>query len=426
MGNFKFVHSSDLHLGSPFKGLLGMESSTGNRLLEAGFEAFQNILRICVQNKVDFLLIAGDVFDAEDRGLKAQIRFRDGLAELAEKGIRSFVVHGNHDPLSGWAAQLEWPEGVKIFGDRIETAPVTREGEILCHIQGISYPKADIRENLSRNFKRPPASPFAIALLHANLGTGTGHEPYAPCSIEDLDASGFDYWALGHVHKAGVIRKEKPAIVYPGNPQGLHINESGRHGIYLATVTNGHLTDLSFLPTDVVRWFNLTGESALDISSIETEEELLGLIDAQCEKINTEAEDRSAIVRLELRGRAPLHSHLCRETYLEDLKSALQEKWIHKDSFLFLERIGNNTRLPVNLEAHRKAGDFIAEILELIDQARTSPDFLEALKKEHLSPLYESRLWPPELSPPSESELRDILNEVEILLVDQLIGEEPS
>jgi DNA repair exonuclease SbcCD nuclease subunit len=426
MGILKFVHASDLHLGSPFKGLHILEPGIGDYLLKAGFDTFDNILRICIQNKVDFLLVAGDVFDAEDRGLKAQLRFRDGLAELTRKGIRSFVAHGNHDPLSSWAAQLDWPEGVKIFGDRIETIPITRNGEILCHIQGMSYPRAEVRDNLSQKFKRPADSPFAIALLHANVGRNTSHEPYAPCSIDDLVSSGFDYWALGHVHKTNVLQKRKPAIVYPGNPQGLHINESGIHGVYLTCVKDGVLSDLSYIPTDSVRWYNLTGESGLDVSSIETEERLLRAIDEQCEKIRSEAENRSVILRLELRGRSPLHSLLSREKFFIELESTVREKWIDKEPFLFLERIVNNTRSPLDLEVRRKAGDFITEVLESIEQARNDPALFEALKKEGISPLYESRFWPGELPVPSVVELHEILNEAESLLVDHLLGEESS
>lgn len=426
MGTFKFVHASDLHLGSPFKGLLSVEPRIGDYLLKAGYAAFDNILHICIQNKVDFLLVAGDVFDAEDRGLKAQIRFRDGLAKLARNGINSYVVHGNHDPLSGWTAQLDWPEGVKIFGDQIETVPNIRNGEILCHIQGMSYPRAEVRENLAQKFKRPNDSPFSLALLHANVGTNTGHEPYAPCSLEDLNSAGFDYWALGHVHKTNVLQTEKPVIVYPGNPQGLHINETGKHGVYLTCVQDGKISDLSFIPTDVVRWYNLTGAAGLDISSAETEEELLRLIDNQCEQTRTDAGNRSVIIRLELQGRSSLHSPLSRDKFLLDLESSLKEKWIHKEPFLFPERIVNKTRYPVDLDFRRKAGDFIAEVLELIDRNRKNPELLQALKKDGLSSLYESRLWPGELNPPSDVELQDILNDAESLLVDHLLGEESS
>ena len=79
-------------------------------------------------------------------------------------------------------------------------------------------------------------SAFTIGLLHANVGGNTDHALYAPCSLEDLAQSGIDYWALGHVHTRQVLRERTPTVVYPGNPQGRHPNETGARGVYLVEV----------------------------------------------------------------------------------------------------------------------------------------------------------------------------------------------
>lgn len=99
MKPFSFVHAGDLHLDSPFVGFGLNNSHIADVLRSATYEAFNRCIRLCLDNRVDCFLIAGDVYDGADRNLGAQIKFRDGLKRLSEAGIHSFIVHGNHDPL---------------------------------------------------------------------------------------------------------------------------------------------------------------------------------------------------------------------------------------------------------------------------------------------------------------------------------------
>jgi len=424
MSVLRFIHAADLHLGSPFKGLKSLDRRQGEVLIDATFAAFNNIIETCLARKADFLLVAGDVFDAEDRGLKAQLKFRNGLGLLGEKGIRSFVVHGNHDPLSGWAEQIKWPASVKIFGDTIETVPYDRDGEILAHIQGASYPRANVRENLAARFSRPSPSPFAIALLHANVGSNTGHEAYAPCALEDLLRSGFDYWALGHVHKKSVIQERNPGIVYPGNPQGLHINEQGSHGVYYLCVKDGKIAELEFIPVDMIRWRNLTGGDSLDVSKASKLDDVEALAREKCRSLLIEAESRSVIIRMALTGRTFLHKILSQENVLSDLESILRESFGSQQPFLWIDSIESKTRAPLDMEARRNSQDFIAEMLRLTHTLGTDAGELEETGKSILSPLYGSRSLPGEIVMPQGEELGDILQDAETLLLDHLIQEE--
>ena len=94
-------------------------------------------------------------------------------------------------------------------------------------VYGVSYPTREVRHNLVSKLGLVAGGPFTVGLLHANVGSDTGHEAYAPCTLEDLERAGIDYWALGHVHTRAVMRAHGPAVVYPGNPQGRHVNEAG-------------------------------------------------------------------------------------------------------------------------------------------------------------------------------------------------------
>ena len=116
--DFSFVHAADLHLDTPFKGIGSTAPQVAEQLREASLAAFDSLVDLCLERRAAFLVVAGDIYDGPERGLRAQLRFRDGLARLSAAGISSFVVHGNHDPVeTGWSALNDtWPERVTIFG----------------------------------------------------------------------------------------------------------------------------------------------------------------------------------------------------------------------------------------------------------------------------------------------------------------------
>ena len=110
MTSFRFLHCSDLHIDSPFKGLSLMQPSLAEKLRNSTYQAFQNIVKLALQEEVEAVLIAGDIYDGSDRSLQAQLKFRRELQKLSEAGIDTFIVHGNHDSLDGWSNSLAWPK----------------------------------------------------------------------------------------------------------------------------------------------------------------------------------------------------------------------------------------------------------------------------------------------------------------------------
>jgi exonuclease SbcD len=140
---------------------------------------------------------------------------------MARAGIPSFVVTGNHDPLSGWEPSVRWPELAHRFDSHhVTSLPITRDGEEIARVYGISYRVRDVTTNLAATFRRDPDTPFAVGLLHANVGGIEGAANYAPCTLGDLRAADIDYWALGHIHRDQVLLADRPTAVYCGNPQG--------------------------------------------------------------------------------------------------------------------------------------------------------------------------------------------------------------
>ena len=269
MTAFRFIHCSDLHIDSPFKGLASQVPSLTGRLRESTFQAFYKIVEFALEEKVDAVLIAGDIFDGVDRSLQAQLKFRRGLQELSQGGIPSFIVHGNHDPSNSWSHTLDWPEGTTIFpGNKVERFPVIREEETLAWIYGISYPQKEVNENMALKLNKNQAQGFAVGLLHANVGQQPGHDNYAPCSLQDLISRDFDYWALGHIHEFKILREDNPCIVYSGNTQARHLKEIGPKGCCLVTLNSGAPANIRFVATDVVSYrsakVDVSGDSSIN------------------------------------------------------------------------------------------------------------------------------------------------------------------
>ncbi len=224
--DFCFVHAADLHLDTPFKGVGRTNEFVARSLREASLEAYDSLATLCIERRAAFLVLAGDIYDGAHRGVRAQLRFLDGLERLGRAGIPALVVHGNHDPIgSGWAAISSWPASVHIFGSSsVETVPVLGEDGTIAHVHGISYGQRDVSENLVRRFPVAVGSGFHVGLLHCNvLGRDSGHASYSPCSLDDMAVTGLDYWALGHIHTRAVLsgrpHGDEQWVVYPGNLQ---------------------------------------------------------------------------------------------------------------------------------------------------------------------------------------------------------------
>lgn len=416
--SLRFVHAADLHLDSPFIGLSANASPRISKMLrDATFAAYDNIINLCIEEKVDALLVAGDIYDGADRSLRAQQKFVAGLNRLDAAGIRSFICHGNHDPLSGWEAGLTLPPGCHRFGAEVTSVPFDPADPSRGMVYGYSYPRQSVKDNIARQFKRDQPSGAAIGLLHCNLDGNTAHEPYAPCTTEDLVASDMDYWALGHVHTRRVVHPQSPAIVYPGNPQGRHPKETAARGVYLVSIDDANRVTTEFRAVDVVRWAQIS----VPIDAIDGLEELISRIENAVAQALEEAGGCHLVYRLELTGRGDLHTELQRGAILDDILSQLRES--NGSPFTWCARLEDNTSAAFDRDAALRAGDFLSEVLAVADVATIAGGDGDGLSEE-LTAFYGSLRTRQILKggPPVGDAYRRLLAEAESLCIDQLLG----
>lgn len=398
MQRFCFVHAADLHLDTPFEGLRGVAPEVGQVLREASLDAFDALVELCLEVEAAFLVVAGDVYDGAERGLRAQLRFRRGLERLSGAGVAVFVVHGNHDPTEeGWSALREWPPGTRVFGsERVEGVPVERDGERIATVYGISYAERDVTANLSLAFPRRGKAPAAeaglrVGLLHCNAGGDADHAPYAACSPGDLAAADIDYWALGHVHARRVLC-ESPWIVYPGNLQGRspRASEQGAKGALVVRVEPGaagpRVAGVEFRALDRVRFLPVE----LDVSPFADLGGVERALQERADALRDEHPGRGLVLVARLVGRSALQRDLMRPESPVELLESLRDGRRGEDPFVWWAALSGDVRLPIDRAGLRERDDLAAALLSLADELAERPDALRRFCREALAELPET------------------------------------
>ncbi len=391
---FSFIHCADLHLDSQFKGVSAWDDAWAAQMRGSTFTALDRMVSLAKERDVDFIVVAGDTFDSDQRSVRAQFRFRDAMETL---GVPCYLACGNHDPLDGWSDAISLPGNVHRFSAQGETVPFERDGSVLVAISGISYPRRDVREDLSTHL-HPEPGVFNIAVLHCNVGS-SDHEAYSPTTIDVLQSRGFDYWALGHVHERRVVSTE-PHIVYPGNTQGRHVNEPGRKGCHVVTVDQGMVIGLEFVELAAFEWRRVR----VDISGHPT-------LDSLTDSVRIEG--KGVIAELEFVGRGPLDNVLRAPDAAREVA-----KRICDESGSRLARFKLSTRPPLDLEAMSGGHDLMAEILRTADGMRDASSVIERLKGVEGASRFKD--W---LDGFSEQELLDMVEDAALLLADRLLEE---
>ena len=334
----RFIHAADLHLDSPLTGLRERAGSRAEDLAGAAQRAFREMILFAINEKVDFVVIAGDVFDGDWSDFKSGLEFIAGLADLEKAGIPVAMVRGNHDAANKMSRRLKWPKNTFEFRTRAPETHVIEQLGVAIH--GQSFPSGTVPQNLAQTYPAPRGGLFNIGLLHTSANGSSVHDVYAPCSVTDLLAKGYDYWALGHVHTRSTLC-ENPPIVFPGNLQGRHINEPGERGFILVTVEGGHVQDVEFVAMDVLRWQRVD----VDLSGIVTFDEALLAIGSAFEGAISNAGGRALAVRLALAGTTPIHGELIAKS--ETLEAECDALALTASNDIWIERIQIDTRPQV-------------------------------------------------------------------------------
>jgi DNA repair exonuclease SbcCD nuclease subunit len=364
----KFIHAADIHLDSPLRGLSRYEGAPVELMQTATRRAFINMIDLACKEAVDFILLAGDLYDGDWKDYNTGLFFNQQMSRLREANIQVFMVLGNHDASNAITKQLRLPDNVIEFSDQeAETKYLEHLGVA---IHGQSFANKVITDDLSANYPDAISDYFNIGVLHTALNGRNGHDNYAPCTIPGLLSHGYDYWALGHVHQREIIH-EKPWIVFSGNLQGRHVRETGAKGCSLVTVEDGQ-TKLSHVSVDVLRWQACT----LDVSEITVAEDLLDKAHSAVTKALENAEDRPLALRFVITGTSPINNelHSNSERWLNEIRAVATDAGLGK---VWVEKI--------NLQLSKRSETALGEIGNFLKNIPKESEILEALSTEFKS-----------------------------------------
>ena len=317
------IHTADIHLDSPLRNLPAYEGAPVEAVRGAARRAFDALIEEALARPADLLLISGDLYDGDWQDYNTGLYFASRMARLKEADIPVCIIAGNHDAESRMTRTLRLPENVHLLpADQPGTVLLDRIG-VAVHGQGFSAPA--VRNNLVSRY--PDALPgyLNIGMLHTCATGREGHEPYAPCTLDDLRARGYHYWALGHVHQREVLC-EDPPVIFPGNLQGRHIRETGPKGCMILTTTGSDVTAVAFHRLDRIRWERVEADLGDAVDPFDA-------VGAACEEILRRLEENNGLplaVRVVLFGRSPVH----------ELLLADPERWLNQLRLDLLDAAG--------------------------------------------------------------------------------------
>ncbi len=417
---WKFIHAADIHLDSPLHGLERYEGAPLEEIRSATRRAFNNLVRLAIEEQVAFVLLAGDLYDGDWKDYNTGLYFMQRMGQLREVGIRVFMVAGNHDAASQITKHLRLPGNVKMFATRAPEQVILEELNVAIHGQG--FATRSITDDLSQAYPKGDSRYFNIGLLHTCLDGKPGHEPYAPCTADSLRSKGYQYWALGHVHKREVVGDD-PWIVFPGNIQGRHIRETGPKGCTLVTVDNGEVVQVEHRNLDVMRW----SLCELDVTDTESIEGIFELVREGLQGVIDAAEGRPVAVRLILQGACSAHSvlHAEREHWIQEYRALATGLG---GAGIWLEKVSIKTRPAVSADEVVARDDALGGLLRAIREMELDEIALDKLAHE-ISPLRQK--LPEKIlggedhyDPADPEQIKDILEEIKELLVNRLLSTE--
>jgi DNA repair exonuclease SbcCD nuclease subunit len=366
----KFIHCADVHLDTPLQGLAQYPGAPVNEIRNATRRAFEKVLDAAVSKRVDFLIIAGDLYDTGLKSFESALFFNKQMVRLKDAGIDVYLIYGNHDAASKLIKQLRPPGNVHIF--RASEPQTFSNEELRVAIHGQSFATPEITEDLAAKYPPPVPGMFNIGVLHTNLAGISEHANYAPCTLESLRNKGYQYWALGHVHNRQIVCTN-PYIVYPGNIQGRHGKEQGEKSCELVTVADAGTVSTESISTSVVPWV----EAEIDASGCPTADDVYERLRATLEELLSKGKERVTALRLRILGTTDAHAELNRDP--EQVRNeAISIANECGNGLLWVERVQVATSPRLNREALLSRDDPIGEVVRIVDGLRHDPTSITA------------------------------------------------
>jgi len=418
----KFIHAADLHIDSPLRGLADYEGAPVDRIRSATRDSFDNLVTLAIDERVDFVIIAGDLFDGKWPDISTGLWTIRQFQRLQRVDIDVYMIRGNHDAASEVLHRLRWPANVHDFSvDRPETKLIE---PLNVAIHGQGFAQREVYSDLAAGYPDAVPGMFNIGVLHTSLTGDPHHDPYAPTTPDVLVLRGYDYWALGHVHQRRTVREE-PFIAFPGNTQGRHIHEQGAKGCLVVSVDGKSDPVVAFRATDVMRWFAAQVEPGTGDSL----DDLYAQVHAKLQEVHQVADGRFAAVRITVCGATTSHHRLVSRSGREEAIAEVRSIAGEFEDAIWIEKIRIATSAPIDLDQLRHGSQVMRGLLDNIDGLHSTDDDELRDLTAHFQPLLARaslELQQADIALDAPENLRRWLRQAEGILVSMLWEEDES
>lgn len=368
---FTFLHAADVHLDSPLRGLDRYEGAPVDEIRGASRRAFVNLVDLALHHRVAFVVLAGDLYDGQWKDFDTGLFFAHQMSRLREADVPVFGVHGNHDAQSKITRNLRLPANVHFFSTA--AAETRRLDELNVAIHGQSFASQCTTEDLARNYPMAVPGYFNLGILHTSMSGREGHGSYAPCSESCLRDSGYDYWALGHIHQREVL-PGSPTIAFSGNIQGRHIKETGAKGCLLVQVDDRQQVTTEFEPVDVLRWEVAT----IPLDGARERTEVLERVAEALRRIVDDAEGRMIAARVILAGQTPAATDIAANLpqWSADIRAVALDIGAEQ---LWIEKVRSTATVPRTSSGAETDDTPLAEVSSIVTELAEAEEIANVL-----------------------------------------------
>lgn len=376
---FRFVHTADIHLDSPLTSLAWRNPELAEVVANATRQVLIRIVDLCITEQVHALLIAGDLYDGSETSIKTARFLSSQLRRLDEANIAVFIIRGNHDAESKITRELTLPDCVKVFSSKASSVsfePIidSQQLTIPVVIHGASFSKPHAPDSLLPLYEQAVPDAINIGMMHTSLDGSPAHDLYAPCSLSDLQSHGFDYWALGHIHKRATYETDECSVVMPGIPQGRDIGEAGTKSVSLVSISDDKQIDIQDYQLAVAQFEMLN----VELDQSHSWQSTIELIMESYEQASLACSADHLVARVILSGNTPLAWQLQRDKDLlvDELESRLDE-----EAHRWLDKLIINCEPPIDATDLELSGPQIELNTLMLEEIDQSADLISDAKK---------------------------------------------
>lgn len=384
----RILHLADVHFDTTFS---CRSDALRVRLRESIRESFVRAMDVAAEERVDAVILAGDLFDGSRLSFATEKILVDQFRRLGDLGIRVLYACGNHDPASlrSRAGRIALPTNCTVFDTaRPKTVEIRdKAGLVIGRVTGAGHETAREDRNLASTFPAANTDVPHVAVLHTmvtSASSADAHDRYAPCTVDDLASRGYDYWALGHIHHRQAIDTEQMAW-YPGSIQGRSPKETGARGGLLVDVFKASPPQVQFVPLAPLEWVSLEVDSLTEVHNLADLEEAVGKAWAACMGSSETASDVVVVVRLQ--GSCPMAEDLASRQPVEELEALLADHL----SVTAVEVRTSELHPPIEIESHRREPHVLGELLRLISRYEEHPESIDRVAPKPLAGQTSSR-----------------------------------